>query len=144
MRFDENKAIITIDNIMYNGTYLLMQFRFGNLRYVNYSKDFLEEFIDQLSKRYEKEEIKNYCEKIDLVGSRFYYLRKNIINQQFLQYTNMESISIQIINSELYTKSNYKEIDLQKYKVENENEEYNKLFHHFNKHKYYIDIQYNK
>ena len=143
IRLEGNRDTITFETILHNGTYLLMHFHFMNQSKNDYDPNFVNSQKEIISENYKNETWKKkYLESVDVVGTRFYYLRKNIINQLLFQSKNMEASALQIINEDLYTKLKPTEVDLLNIKVKDEKNEYVRLFNHFKAKSYYVDIQY--
>jgi len=96
---ENNGYSLTFDIHSYNGIYLVIHVH----SYRNtIDKYFYEENIKNNIIKIIEEKKDNYTARFDVVGNRFYYIIKNIINQQYLKSNDMESKVKILLNSQLY------------------------------------------
>ena len=112
---DYNKkdtSIPRISFIEYNS--IFMQIRYMNL---GDTKNFLKnisqiksEIKGKIQKKYE-EKMSFYKEDIDVVGDRFYYLKKNLIEEQYSRRAKMEKSATATYNSDFYVADDLSELE---------------------------------
>jgi hypothetical protein len=97
-KIQDEKYSLSFDILSYYNIYLVIHLHNrGN----SANKDF--EKIKNKINVFIKNKIIDYSERFDVVGSRLYYIIKNIINQQNLKSRDMESKAITLFNSYLYS-----------------------------------------
>jgi hypothetical protein len=134
------KNNLTLELIYYNNIYLVLQDTSKNN-----SKDYdseIKELNGKICGTY-KNKTKYYQKEIDSIGSRLYYLIKNMIQSQYLRTKDMISTAKTHLHSDFYTFDNY--TDLKKETPELKKLNYDYFLKHFNEtlRKSYIDIHYN-
>ena len=125
----------TIDNyslnyyvIYYNATYFFMgigkargqDFPNDNSTFEHIKEKILEKYISLKS---------HYNSRLDVVGSRFYYLIKNTITQQYIVPRDMENNALKLLRSDLYAPINIEELN--KKAKELKEMDYQELYNHF-------------
>jgi hypothetical protein len=108
----EDRTIPRISFIEFNSIY--MQIRFTNLRDTNnFLKNISQiksEIKDKIQKIY-KNRTEHYEEDIDVVGGRFYYLKKNLIEKQYSRRAKMEKSATATYNSDFYVADDLSELE---------------------------------
>ena len=121
--------------IYYNSIFLLIQ-SYNNTN--NNVNDTYNETIISIRDHYRGQRM-HYNEKIDVIGTRFYYIIKHIIDKEFITPRDMENNAFRLLNSFLYIPDNLEELSKKSKKLRTM--DYNKLLEDFNKiEKNYIDF----
>ena len=134
------KDNLKLDLIYYNNIYLILQDSSKNI-----SKDYESEIkkLNETIYTTYKNKTDYYVTDIDNIGSRLFYLIKNMIESQYLRTKDMISTAKTHLHSEFYTSDNYADLKEKDEELKGLNYEY--FLNHYNEtlRKSYIDIHYN-
>ena len=114
--------------IYYNATYFFMGIRkYPNQTFPNDNSTF-DHIKEKILEKYNSLK-SHYNSRLDVVGSRFYYLIKNTITQQYILPRDMENNAMKLLKSDLYVPVNLEELNKKAKELKEMN--YQELYNHF-------------
>ena len=138
-----NEYKFNLDFFYYNNIYMVFNLNYKNSE--NFPKynttEIIKQLIEIIEKTLNNTNIKKYYETdIDSIGSRLYYLIKNMIEIQYIKAGNMISSAINHLFSELYDANNFRIFKEESKELKENN--YNLILNFISNisYKYYIDI----
>ena len=109
-----NNISIKFELFYYNNIYLLINLEAKNIS--KYDNKIYEPIRKKILEVY-KDKSKIFEKKVDVVGSKLYYLIKNTIDYQFTRIKDMESNALTLLNSNLFKEDNLDYLNSQSKKL---------------------------